>query len=179
MRALVAASCLLVCTILIAESGAQKGKKKESTLGTPRREDVPKYIEQLKKSQVAKDRAIAAEMIGKRGAIQVADVKEALPLLQTSATKDVSAEVRKAAVTALGVIGTDPENSVPPLKEALKDKSEPVQLSAVSALGAFGPEARSALPELREFAKAQTDKNTKKMVADSINKILAKPPKKG
>ena len=179
MRALIAASCLMVCTILVAESGAQKGKKKEESTTPPRREDVPKYIETLKKSQVAKERATACEMIGKRGAIQVNDVKEALPLLQTAVTKDVSAEVRKAAVTALGVIGTDPENSVPPIKEALKDKNEPVQLSAVSALGAFGPEARSALPELREFQKAVTDKGTKKMVQDSINKILAKPPKKG
>ena len=173
MRASIAIGCLIISGLIVAESNAQKGKK--TPLPAPRREDVPKYIEVLKKSQNAGDRALAAEMIGKRGAIQVSDVKEALPLLQKAATKDISSDVRKAAIIALGEIGSDAENSVPPITEALKDKSEPVQLAAVSALGAFGPDARSALKDLQAFNKAQTDKNTKKMVADSIKRILAKP----
>jgi HEAT repeat protein len=145
--------------------------------GGPKREDMPKYINMLKTSQVAKDRALAAEQIGKRGAIQLNDVKDAVPLLQKSTAKDIDANVRRACAEALGRLATDAENSVPALTGALKDKNLQVNLAAVSALGNFGIEARDALPALREFNKNQKDKKINKMVAETIGKISGKKKK--
>jgi HEAT repeat protein len=142
--------------------------------GTPKREDMPKYINMLKTSQNAKDRALAAEQIGKRGAIQLNDVKDAVPLLQKSTAKDVDANVRRASAEALGRLATDAENSIPALTGALKDANLQVNLAAVTALGNFGIEARDALPALREFNKKQKDKKINKMVADAIGKISGK-----
>src|SRR4051794_33221021 len=50
--------------------------------GTPRKEDVPKYLKMLLKSQTGKERAVAAEMLGKRGAIKAVDVADAIQPLQ-------------------------------------------------------------------------------------------------
>ena len=185
MRVFVAATCLVLCTIVVAQNGGAQGKKKKDTdLGPAKKEDVPKYINMLTKAQDASTRAAGAEMLGKRGSIQVNDVKDAIPLLQKSATKDIDSKVRRAAVDALGEIATDPEGSVPILTEAMKDKALEVQLAAIASLGAYGPEARSALTELKNFQKTWTDKkddkqfkNIMKLVSDTRNKILATPKK--
>jgi HEAT repeat protein len=165
--------------ILVGAVLALLGSRAEAggTKTAPKREDMPKYINMLKNAQNPKDRALAADQIGRRGAIQLNDVREAVPLLQKATTKDNDANVRRACAEALGRLATDAENSVPPLMEALKDKNMPVSLAAVSALGNFGVEARDAVPALREFSKKQKDKKINKMVAETIGKITGKKKK--
>lgn len=54
--------------LLLAGSRVQAGGS-----GIPKREDMPKYLKMLKTSVSAKDRALAAEMLGKRGQVVAAD----------------------------------------------------------------------------------------------------------
>jgi HEAT repeat protein len=169
MRPFIVAGTVLALLVHRAEAGGTKS--------APKREDMPKYINMLKSASSAKDRAVAAEQIGRRGAIQLNDVKEAVPLLQKATTKDSDANVRRVCAEALGRLATEPETSVPPLMDALKDKNLQVNLAAVSALGNFGPEAKDALPALREFSKTQKDKKINKMVAETIGKISGKKKK--
>lgn len=130
----------------------------------PRREDIPKYIEQLKQSSKAKDRAFAAEQIGKRGQIQVNDVKDALDPLLTTLKKDIDPTVRRAAAAALGNIAAEPDKAVPALADALKDRSPEVHLAALTALGQFGADAKKALPAMRQYAKKKNDKKISQLV---------------
>jgi HEAT repeat protein len=161
----IAAALIALSAILIT---AQAGGR------IPRKEDIPKYIEALKTSQSGKDRAFAAEQIGKRGQIQVNDVKDALDLLRRSLKKDIEPSVRRAAAGALGNIATEPEQTVPALMDALKDRSAEVSLAAVSALGQFGADAKKAVPALREFAKKKNDKKVNQLVNVTIKQIVGK-----
>ncbi|MBX9680818.1 MAG: HEAT repeat domain-containing protein [Gemmataceae bacterium] len=127
----------------------------------PKREDVPKYLKALQSSQNAKDRAVAASMLGKRGAINVKDVEEAIEPLKKTLEKDVDASVRKAAATAIGSIAPKPDETIPLLIESLKkDKSSDVKLAIVETLGRYGADAKPALPAIRDYAK-DFDKKSK------------------
>ena len=76
--------------------------------GTPRREDMPKYIQTIKSSSASlKAKTEAIDMIGKRGAVNAKDVDDAVEPLRTLARKDKDAGVRKAAVNALGNIAPE------------------------------------------------------------------------
>lgn len=120
----------------------------------PRREDVPKYLKSLQSSQSANDRAVAASMLGKRGAINVKDVEDAIEPLKTTLEKDVDAKVRTAAATAIGSIAPKPKETVPLLIEVLKkDKSADVKFAVVETLGRYGEDAKPALPAIRDWAK--------------------------
>src|SRR5687767_9126640 len=114
MRGPFAAGTLLLSLSLVWGGGA----------GTPKKEDVPKYLGMLKTSTSAKDRVLAAEMLGKRGAIRASDVKEAVEPLKLALKKDPDLDVRRAAAQALGNIGPAPETTVPLLIEALKEKHQ-------------------------------------------------------
>ncbi len=92
--------------------------------GTPRKQDVPKYLGMLKNSSSPKDRALGAEMLGKRGAIKASDVADAIDTLKTALQSDKDASVRKAAAEALGNIGAEPENVIPLLITTLKEKNK-------------------------------------------------------
>jgi HEAT repeat protein len=132
------------------------------------------YLKMLTTASSPKDRAFAAEQLGRRGQIQVNDVKDAIdPLLQTLKS-DSNPQVRSAAAGALGNICTRPKQVVPALMDALNDKSITVNLAAVTALGQFGPEARSAVPALRTFAKNKKDKKIMRMVNLTVKQINAK-----
>src|SRR5947209_8369265 len=96
--------------------------------GTPRKEDVPKYMQMLKSGQSGKERALAAEMLGKRGAIKASDVTEAIEPLKNALQKDKEPVVRKAAAEALGTVGSDANGIVPLLLEALKEGNREVRL---------------------------------------------------
>src|SRR5262245_66278227 len=142
--------------------------------GTVKKEDVPKYLKALQTSSSAKERATAAEMLGKRGAINVNDVKDAIDPLKTSVQKDTDAGVRKAAATALAAIATEPTETVPLLTDVLKnDKSLEVKLAAVQALATFGPDAKSALHAIRELAAAQKDNKKAKGIINEATKAIA------
>jgi HEAT repeat protein len=160
---------LLICAIAVLAGG------QEARADAPKKQDMPMYLKMLQTSSNAKDRAFAAEQIGRRGQIQVADVKSAIDPLLSAVKKDNSADVRRAAVAALGNIATQPETIVPALMEALKDKSINVNLAAVTALGQYGMEARQAIPALREFAKSKKDKKIMRMVNLAVKQINSRP----
>jgi HEAT repeat protein len=164
-------SCILGCTVvLLGFNSLQAG-----SVGAPKKEDVPKYLKMLTGSVSPKDRAFAAEQLGRRGQIQVRDVKDAIDPLLSKMKSDNSADVRRAAVAALGNIGTQPKTVIPALTDALKDKAVAVNLAAVSALGQYGMEARGAVPALREFAKSKNkDKKIMRMVNQTIKQINAR-----
>jgi HEAT repeat protein len=127
----------------------------------PKKQDIPKNLELLKSSRRSEDRAFAAEQLGLRGQVRSSDVKEAVEPLAAAVTADGSANVRKAAATALGRIALEPDKAVPALTSALKDKAVDVRMAAASALAAFGAEARSALPALRELAADKKKKESR------------------
>jgi HEAT repeat protein len=145
----------------------------------PPRQDMPKYIKMLKTSASAKERATAAEMIGRRGQVQAGDVKDAVQPLLKTLKDDPSADVRRASAVALGNIATQPKKVIPALVDALKDPSLPVGLAAVGAVSQYGSEARSAIPALRSFAKEKVkdkkkDRNIMQTVTMAIKQINAK-----
>jgi HEAT repeat protein len=163
---------VLLTAALIVTVSAQNAAA--GGLGVPRKEDMPKYLKMLQSSAKPKDRAFAAEQIGKRGQIQVNDVKNAIEPLMAAVKKDKAPEVRSAAALALGNIATEPNTVVPVLEAALKDKTVSVNLAAVNALGAYGPQARSAVPALRKFAQEKKDKKIMRLVNQTIKQINAK-----
>jgi HEAT repeat protein len=142
--------------------------------GTPKKADVPKYLAMLMTSANAKDRALGAEMLGKRGAIKASDVASALDPLKTALQKDKDLSVRKAAAEALGNIGAEPENVVPLLIDALKEKNNGLKLGAISALAMYGSEAKDAIPALRAIAQEKTDKMMSKAAQGAIKSISGK-----
>jgi len=111
--------------------------------GVPR--DVSKYIQVLKSpASSAKDRADAADIIGKRGAISYQAVQDAIDPLQT-ALKDKDAKVRGAAALALGKIHPEAKETVPLLLDLVKEEEVlDTKLAAVTALGLYGGDAREA-----------------------------------
>src|SRR4051812_40596691 len=122
MRVLSAAVITLLGVFTLAYGGG----------AAPKKADVPKYLGMLKNSTSAKDRALAAEMLGKRGAIKASDVADAVDPLKDALAKDKDLGVKKAAAEALGSIGAEPENVVPLLIDALKEKNTPLKMSAIT-----------------------------------------------
>ncbi|HZZ78996.1 MAG TPA: HEAT repeat domain-containing protein [Gemmataceae bacterium] len=150
--------------------------------GIPKREDVPKYLAQLK-SASGTDRAKAAEMLGKRGGINVSDVEPAIEPLKKMLDVDKDARVRAAAARALGAIQADAEGTVPLLIKRLRAEEEQkdVKMAAVVALGQYGPEAKEALQPLRDYLKKFDAKKSKdgQTIQNAIMTISQKKKKKG
>jgi HEAT repeat protein len=164
MRVCIATGILSLSFLTLAAGGA----------GTPRKEDVPKYLGMLKNGASAKERALGAEMLGKRGAIKASDVAGAIDPLKMALQNDKEGIVRKAAAEALGNIGADATGVVPLLMEALKDKSKDAKQGAIAALGQYGSEAKDALPALREIAGDKTDKMLMRAASLAIKSISGK-----
>jgi len=82
------------------------------------------------------------------------DERAVQPLLNV-VDSDISVDVRKIAVAALGAIGRETSNRemIQPLLEIAKDRSDPVRTNAISALGAM--KAEEALPLILEIAKGK------------------------
>jgi HEAT repeat protein len=140
----------------------------------PKKIDVVKQISLLKSAKSARDRAAAADELGRHGAIRARDVKDAIEPLLEALKNDKDADVRRAAARALGNISPDPKAVVPALTEALKDRSVTVKLAAATALGQYGPDARSALPPLRELAAMKNDKKLSQAARVAIKSIAGK-----
>ena len=148
--------------------------------GTPRREEMPKYLKMLQSSKTGKDRALAAEMIGKRGMVNANDVEDAIEPLKTTLQKDIEAKVRAAAARALGNIKPPATDMVPLFIDRVKnDKANEVKLASTVALGQYGPEAKTALPALREFAAKFDNKKSAdaQTVTAAIKSISGKKKK--
>jgi HEAT repeat protein len=140
--------------------------------GAPTREDIPKYIKTLTSTSAKSgDRVTAANMIGKRGSIKAKDVEDAIDPLRKVASKDKDGAVRKAALSALGNIGPDDNETIPLLINILKtDPSKDIKFASINALAQFGTRAKSAMPAINEFAKT-LDKKEKRMLKD-VNKAI-------
>jgi HEAT repeat protein len=127
---------------------------------TPKKEDVPKYLNQLQTSSVPSERARAAEMIGRRGSINLEDVESAIEPLKKTLQGDSDVKVKIAAAKALGAIR--PNDTVPFLIERLNSETMmPVKLATVETLAQYGPDAKEALEPLREFGKKFDSKKSK------------------
>ena len=128
-----------------------------------KKEDVPKYLEMLTKSKSGDERALAADMLGRRGAINVKDVADALEPLRMALKSDPDLKVRRASAKSLGMIAPEPaSDTVPLLIDTLADKDYGLRMTAVQALAGYGPEARDALPALRTLQKQTKDKKDMK-----------------
>jgi HEAT repeat protein len=156
--AIVAGSVMLFCLALAPTGDAQGKKKDPNDQVPPRADEVPKYLKMLSAGN-SKDRALAADKIGLRGAVNFMDVKDAIEPLKKMLDMDADALVRSAAARALGNIQPDAKETVPLLTRTVKDdKVKEVRLSATTALGQYGADAKESLPVLREFAKEFADK---------------------
>lgn len=126
----------------------------QMVMSAPKAGDVPPLLKQLT-SGAPKARAAAAKELGEIGLVKASLVKEAIPLLLTSA-KDKDKEVRLAALVALGQVNTPPKDAVPVLLEALKADDDQIKAAAANGLGALGklpPDiGKPALDELRKLA---------------------------
>jgi HEAT repeat protein len=172
---------LVGCTLLALGSweGGVFGQKDKGSLNLPKKEDLPKLIEQLKDKD-AGTRTKAAVLLGNYGRIQSKPVAGAVPTLLTIVKMDESAETRRAAADAIGKIASDPKGMVPVLVEALKnDKEFSVKIAAASALGTMGLEGKSAIPALMEAqaiakgaAKDEKDKQALGKAAGGALKLL-------
>lgn len=165
MRTIVAGNVLLLSVAIVIAGGAG-----------PRKEDMPKYIKTLTTSSATPaSRKEAADMIGKRGMINVTDVKDAIDPLRKLVKSEKDDGVRKSVVSALGAIAPDPETTVPLLIDVLKsDKSQDVKFATVAALGRFGPKATSAVPGINDFAKDLDKKQKQQLIQPALNAIRAK-----
>lgn len=143
----------------------------------PSREAMPKYIAILKNSANGKDRAEAADMIARRGKVNIKDVADAVEPLKKMAEKDTDLKARTAAIVALGSIAPDPAGTVPILTKALKEKNYDLRMAAVNSLANYGSEAKEALPALRELAKELNDKKNAKIITAAMQQISAKGKK--
>ena len=140
----------------------------------PKKIDVAKQISLLKGAKSARDRAAAADEIGRHGAIRARDVKDAVEPLLEALKSDRDADVRQAAARALGDVSPDAKRVVPVLTEALKDKSANVKAAAALALGQYGKDARPALPALRELAAMKTDRKLSQTARMALKSIAGK-----
>ncbi len=162
-----AGGSILILSLTVALGGA----------GVPTREDVPKYIFMLKSAN-GKDRALAAQMLGKRGQVKYDDVEKALEPLRQVLQKDPDANARKAAAVALGSIHPEAKDFVPPLIDAVKkDASMEVKIAAAESLGVFGPDAKDGVPAIRELMGKLTEKKdqaTRKSLQAALGNITGK-----
>ena len=159
MKSLVSAVCF-GCLFSLIFSPAHADSKKG---------DVAGFLKDLK-SKDAKTRAAAARELGHIGAVNVADGKEAVPVLLEVLKKDRDAGVRQAAATALGRMEPDPEKALSAFTAALKDKNAGVRSAAATALGQMGAEAGEAVPALRD-AQKDKDRGVSRAAAMAIRSI--------
>jgi HEAT repeat protein len=145
-----------------------------SEADVPKKIDVAKQISLLRGAKSARDRAAAADELGRHGAIRARDVKDAIEPLLEALKSDKDADVRRAAARALGDISPDPKLVVPALTESLKDRSVTVKLAAATALGQYGADAKSALPPLRELAAMKNDKKLSQAARVAVKSIAGK-----
>jgi HEAT repeat protein len=143
-----------------------------------REEKAQKLIKQLDASE-PRDRAKAAEEIGKLAEIKVSLGKPAVPKLITL-LEDKDTNVRAAAAGA--VCRCDDKSAVDPIVKMLKDEKETkVILQAVMGLGIMGESAREALPTIREIAQKNREEKDKRVLIacrNAMEEISGRTPGK-
>jgi len=163
MKAYVACFSVILVSVSLLRAGGG---------ALPRREDMPKYVNPLKtSSSKPAEKITAANMIGKRGEVNVKDVEDALEPLKLVAKKDRDNGARKAAIGALGSIAPEDADTVPLLIEILKnDKAADVKRATAEALARFGPRAKSALPTIKAYG-ATLDKKERRFIQSVTGQI--------
>ncbi len=91
------------------------------------------------------------------------------------ALDDKDPQVRNAAATALGELGTISAPAIPRLIELLNDRQELlcfiVQRAAAEALGKIGPPAKAAVPHLSRLAESDADTELRKVATEAVRRI--------
>jgi HEAT repeat protein len=85
--------------------------------------------------------------------------------------------VREHAAEALGDIGPEAKEAVPPLIEVLKDKEPRVRRDAARSLGQIGPAAKVAAPQLAALLKDE-DANVREAAARALRQLAVEPEAK-
>ena len=85
-------------------------------------------------------------------------------------SKDKDADIRRAAIKALGEIRSEAKETMPVLMRSLKDKDAGVRRAATASLGRIGPEAKVAVPMLTELLKDR-DIDVRWMAAEALGHI--------
>jgi HEAT repeat protein len=102
---------------------------------------IPVLLRTLKEDKADAVRSGAALALGAFGQEAAAAVPALVPLLREPA-------VRQDVATALGWIGTPPDQVLPALREALKDKDPSLRATVLRALSSLGARARDVVPDL-------------------------------
>lgn len=136
-------------------------------LGPRAKSAFPDLIEATKH----KDNGVRMNAIDSITAI---DGKSAVkPLIDSLSDKDYL--VRWAALRALGKLGPISAPSVPQIIIALNDDDYLVSEAAAKSLGQIGPKAIAAITHLKEISESDRNDDLKKIAANSLKLILAKP----
>jgi HEAT repeat protein len=165
------------------------------TLGSLGKEAVPAVRVALA------DKDPSVQKVAVRSLVMIGDdAKEAIPALKETAAKAENADVRGAAVTALGKLGKEgeeallgllgredsavrlaclqylgkkgkaPKSAVGDLIKALADKEADVRVLSAHVLGLMGADAKEALPAL-EKARKDADERVGMIAAKAIKQI--------
>jgi HEAT repeat protein len=145
---------------------------------------VPILMDAVKNDKDAAVRTAAVTALAQIGP----PAKEAVPALldaqkTATAANDPQGALRKAIVSALGKIETEPKDRIALYIELLKREKDPAtRLVAVTALGEIGPPAKAAIPVLLDVQKSSppmpkvTDpQGVRKAVLEALAKIEADP----
>jgi HEAT repeat protein len=128
-----------------------------------------RMIKQLD-SESARDRAKAAEEIGKMAEIKVSLGKPAVKRL-VELLEDKDSDVRAAAAGA-ACRCDEPKEVVKPIIKLLKEeKNTRVKVEAIKGLGIMGESAREAVPTIREIAMKARQDNTPQLAVVSRNAL--------
>lgn len=111
-------------------------------------------------------RQLAAEGLARLGA----DGAAATPILVDVARQDPVADVRKAAIAALGATGKQREAVLDALVGLMKDHDAEIRTAAVGALGSFGVRAKAAVAALVE-ALRDPDPRVREETAETLGSI--------
>jgi HEAT repeat protein len=151
-------------------------------VGADAREAVPALKSSLSdtKKEVVEAAATALGKLGSEGITTLTGVVK---------DKKQNIDIRKAAIAALGLAGSNAKDAVPVLIDLLKDSSQApagkpkkapamdtpnLRVEAAQALGDIGPDASDAVPFLQDLASAK-GKNPLKIAAnDALKKITGK-----
>jgi HEAT repeat protein len=128
-----------------------------SLVGTPahgQSKAVTEILKNLKDGNAA-TKIAACGKLGDLVDVKLSYAQMGLPLIRDMLKKETDANVRKAALEALGKIEYEPKTFVDNMLAALKgDKDVIVQAAAVNLLGLYGPEAKASVDALKEFQNA-------------------------
>lgn len=142
-----------------------KSEERRNKVAEPETVPLPgdSSLETLRAALKDEDPFIREDAINSLGASKD---ESSIELLSRALLTDADRDVRRSAVDALEIIGSERANG--PLKEALKDADAEVRRSAVDALGSIGGEA--AIDSLKEALK-DVDSEVRRSAVDALGFI--------